>query len=175
MKTKEKESIHRTEVEFMGYAYRVDYTECRPGESLKGTIQGPKKKVRFRWEPKRYPKRPRIDGADYRDPRVIKYVVGILRQTSKDLISDNHPGGNGASMDNVSRLIKKGHYRKACWVTHDGDPHGILRRATIVNPENLSESELRSMQEYVDFINTLVESEGRPIDHDEMRRQFGDK
>lgn len=168
------EAIYVTKTVFKGVEFEVGFLE-RNHDALMGYIQGPKKRVEFKWRPGQYKDRPWIAGANYKDINVVGWVKGILHQTAENAISEHHTGGDGvSSMGHISLLIKKGHVRNACWVKRDGNPHAILRRATIVNPRKMSNEEHTKAQEYVAFINFLVRDSGvEPMDHDDMRKLFG--
>lgn len=165
-----KEPIFVTTTTYRDVEFEVGFVE-RNQDLLQGYIKGAKKVIRFTWRPGVFKERPAIYGANYKDPNVVEWVVGILDATAESVISDNHPGGGGRTLDNVSRLIKDGHYRKACRVHLSGDRE-IIRRACVVNPLNTTKERLKELEEYVALMNVLVKQKGRPISHKEMRELF---
>lgn len=158
---------------FKGRDYEVGIVET-DGDYMAGWIDGGSKRIGFAWRPSKpeYKTTPAVYEANYKDPKVVAFVYGILDQASKDSISDNHPGGGGRSMDNLSMLIKKGHVRKACWCAKDGNPHAILRGPCVVNPANMTEAERKEADAYVAFYKTLVSAQGKPLTHEEVMDQY---
>ncbi len=167
-----KEPILVKHVTYNDHKFEVGFVS-RDRDLLQGYIEGGTNRIQFTWRPGKY-NRPALYGkVNYKDPAVQAWVKGILDTTSSDLISDNHTGGGDKAMETyVSKLITSGHVRMPCWVKHNGVEHGILRRACVVNADKLELEALKQADEYVAMVNTVVESQGRPVCHKEMVSMF---